>query len=55
MNVWLLVGAVNGFLAVAVGAFGAHGLEGRVDARAMEIFNTGAHYHLIHADYYGMD
>jgi uncharacterized membrane protein YgdD (TMEM256/DUF423 family) len=49
MNVWLLVGAVNGFLAVAVGAFGAHGLEGRVDARAMEIFNTGAHYHLIHA------
>ena len=49
MNVWLLVGAVNGFLAVAVGAFGAHGLEGRVDARAIEIFNTGAHYHLIHA------
>jgi uncharacterized membrane protein YgdD (TMEM256/DUF423 family) len=49
MNVWLFVGAVNGFLAVAAGAFGAHGLEGGVDARAMEIFNTAAHYHLVHA------
>ena len=49
MNLWLLIGAGNGFTAVAFGAFGAHGLEGRVDARAMEIFNTAAHYHLIHA------
>ena len=49
MNVWLFVGAVNGFLAVAAGAFGAHGLEGRVDARALQIFDTGAHYHLVHA------
>jgi len=49
MNVWLFVGAVNGFLAVAAGAFGAHGLEGSVEARAMEIFNTAAHYHLVHA------
>ena len=49
MNRWLLVGAVNGFLAVAAGAFAAHGLEGRVDARSLEIFSTGAHYHAIHA------
>jgi uncharacterized membrane protein YgdD (TMEM256/DUF423 family) len=49
MNLWLLVGAVNGFLAVATGAFGAHGLQGRIDAKALEVFNTGAHYHLIHA------
>jgi len=49
MNLWLLVGAVHGFLAVAAGAFGAHGLEGHVDARSLEIFNTAAHYHLVHA------
>lgn len=49
MNVWVLAGAINGFLAVAAGAFGAHGLEGRVDARSLKIFQTGAHYHLIHA------
>jgi len=49
VNPWLLVGAVNGFLAVAAGAFAAHGLEGRIDARSLEIFSTGAHYHAIHA------
>ena len=49
MNRWLLVGAVNGFLAVAAGAFAAHGLETRVPPRALEIFQTGAQYHLTHA------
>src|SRR5712671_5572966 len=49
MNRWLLVGAVNGFLAVAAGAFAAHGLEAYVAPRALEIFQTGAHYHLTHA------
>jgi uncharacterized membrane protein YgdD (TMEM256/DUF423 family) len=49
MNLWLFVGAVNGFLAVAAGAFGAHGLQGRISAEMLAIFNTGAHYQLIHA------
>lgn len=49
MNRWLLVGAVNGFLAVAAGAFAAHGLETRLAPRALEIFQTGAHYHLTHS------
>ena len=49
MNRWLFIGAVNGFLAVGAGAFGAHGLEGRVDARLLAAFQTGAHYHLVHA------
>ncbi len=49
MNPWFLIAAINGFLAVAAGAFGAHGLEGRVSPRALEIFQTGAHYHLTHA------
>ena len=49
MNLWLLTGAVNGFLAVAAGAFGAHLLESRLDAHDFSIFQTAVHYHLIHA------
>lgn len=49
MNRWLFAGAANGFLAVAAGAFGAHALDGRLDAHMTAIFETGAHYHLIHA------
>jgi len=49
MNVWLLIAAINGALAVACGAFAAHGLEGRLDARALSVFETGARYHMYHA------
>lgn len=49
MNTWLFVAAVNGFLAVAFGAFAAHGLSGRIDTHAMEIFETAARYHMYHA------
>jgi uncharacterized membrane protein YgdD (TMEM256/DUF423 family) len=49
MNVWLFAGAVNGFVAVAAGAFGAHSLETRLDAHSLSIFQTAAHYHLVHA------
>ena len=35
--------------AVALGAFGAHGLRSRVDAQALETWQTAAHYHLVHA------
>lgn len=43
------IGAILGGLAVATGAFGAHGLKDRLDARALEIWSTAAHYHLVHA------
>ena len=49
MKFWLTIAALNGFIAVAAGAFGAHGLEGRVDARALAAFETGARYHMFHA------
>ncbi len=45
----IAVGAVNGALAVAAGAFGAHGLRERLDARALEIFETAARYQMFHA------
>jgi uncharacterized membrane protein YgdD (TMEM256/DUF423 family) len=49
MNAWFLIAGVNGALAVAAGAFGAHGLQGRLDAHALSVFETGARYHMYHA------
>jgi uncharacterized membrane protein YgdD (TMEM256/DUF423 family) len=46
---WIAIGAVNAALAVAAGAFAAHGLRDRLDARALEVFETGARYHMYHA------
>jgi uncharacterized membrane protein YgdD (TMEM256/DUF423 family) len=50
----LLASAANGFLAVALGAFGAHGLKSRLSdvpdvARRLAWWETAAHYHLVHA------
>ena len=45
-----LSGALLGFLAVALGAFGAHALEDLLAANGYtEVFETGNRYHLVHA------
>lgn len=49
MRVWLLIAALNGFVAVAAGAFAAHTLQSRLDARALQVFETGACYQMYHA------
>jgi uncharacterized membrane protein YgdD (TMEM256/DUF423 family) len=41
------LGAIQAFLAVAIGAFGAHGLRSRLVIP--EVFETGARYHMLHA------
>jgi uncharacterized membrane protein YgdD (TMEM256/DUF423 family) len=46
---WALAGAVNAFLAIACGAFGAHALKRRLDAERLAVFETGARYHMYHA------
>lgn len=46
---WILLGALNGLLAVAAGAFGAHGLEGRIPAADLAAFRTAASYQMYHA------
>jgi uncharacterized membrane protein YgdD (TMEM256/DUF423 family) len=46
---WLQLGAVLMALGVAAGAFGAHGLADKVDARDLQTWRTSASYHLIHA------
>ena len=45
----VFVGAVSGFVAVALGAFGAHGLKGRLTPEALQTFEVGVRYQLIHA------
>jgi uncharacterized membrane protein YgdD (TMEM256/DUF423 family) len=46
---WIRIGAISAGLAVAAGAFGAHALEGKLDARAKEVFETAARYQMFHA------
>jgi len=46
---FLLLGAVAAFLAVAIGAFGAHGLRGRLSPEMIAVFQTGVQYHMYHA------
>ncbi|HXU83583.1 MAG TPA: DUF423 domain-containing protein [Polyangia bacterium] len=41
--------ALLGFAAVALGAFGAHGLRARFGPGDLEIWRTAALYHLVHA------
>jgi uncharacterized membrane protein YgdD (TMEM256/DUF423 family) len=46
---FLFVGALAGFLAVAFGAFGAHGLRGRLTPDMLAVFETGVRYQMYHA------
>ncbi|PLT30291.1 DUF423 domain-containing protein [Peribacillus deserti] len=49
MKTFLLLGAINAFLAVALGAFGAHGLEGKISDKYLETWKTAVHYQMFHA------
>ena len=46
---WMALGALNGFLAVAAGAFGAHALKKAVAPEDVAVFELGAQYHMYHA------
>jgi uncharacterized membrane protein YgdD (TMEM256/DUF423 family) len=48
-RVFLGLGAVSAGLAVALGAFAAHGLRARLSPEALQTFETGARYHMYHA------
>ena len=44
---WVLKAAgLSGAAAIALGAFGAHGLKGRVDPNMLKAWETASHYHL---------
>ena len=42
-------GSISAFLAVALGAFAAHGLKGKLEPELFNIFEVGARYHIYHA------
>ena len=45
----IALGAICAALAVAIGAFGAHALEGRVTVDMLANYETGALYHFYHS------
>lgn len=46
---FLLIGALAGFVGVALGAFGAHGLRSRLGPDMLDVFETGVRYQMYHA------
>jgi len=43
------VGSLMAFLGVALGAFGAHALKGRLSSEMLDIFEVGVRYQMYHA------
>jgi uncharacterized membrane protein YgdD (TMEM256/DUF423 family) len=48
-KMWIIISAVSGFTAVAIGAFGAHGLREKLSAEMLEVYKTGVLYQFIHS------
>jgi uncharacterized membrane protein YgdD (TMEM256/DUF423 family) len=46
---FMLIGALAGVVGVGLGAFGAHGLRGRLSPEMLAVFETGVRYHMYHA------
>jgi len=49
MTLFIMLGSLNALLAVALGAFGAHGLKSRVTTDMLAVWQTGVHYQMFHA------
>jgi len=47
-KIWIIISAVSGFTAVAIGAFGAHGLREKLSAEMLEVYKTGVLYQFFH-------
>jgi uncharacterized membrane protein YgdD (TMEM256/DUF423 family) len=48
-RVFFLYGTVSALVGVAAGAFGAHGLKGRLDPEMLSVFKVGVQYQMYHA------
>ena len=48
-NLFLVLAGVNGFIAVSLGAFAAHGLKSMLGPDLLATFQTGVQYHMYHA------
>ncbi|MES2626097.1 MAG: DUF423 domain-containing protein [Pseudomonadota bacterium] len=45
---FLFFAALNGFLVVALGAFGAHALEDRINVVMLDVYHTAVQYQMFH-------
>jgi uncharacterized membrane protein YgdD (TMEM256/DUF423 family) len=48
-RLFFLLGTLSAFIAVATGAFGAHGLKGRLSPDLLSTFEVGVRYQMYHA------
>jgi uncharacterized membrane protein YgdD (TMEM256/DUF423 family) len=48
-RLFLTLGALSAFVAVAAGAFGAHAVRDRLSAEMLQVFQTGVTYQMYHA------
>jgi|SRR3990170_1942105 len=48
-RLFFAIGAISAFLAVALGAFGAHALRARLSSEMLQVFEVGVRYHFYHA------
>ena len=48
LHPFIALAAANGLLAVALGAFGAHGLKNRLPADLLAVWQTAVQYHFWH-------
>jgi len=46
---FIIIGAIAGFLSVALGAFGAHGLKQSLSSELMAIYQTAVSYQIYHS------
>jgi len=49
VRAFLVAGSIAGFAAVALGAFGAHALKGRLSPEMLVVWHTAVEYHVFHA------
>ncbi len=48
-RLFVVLGSLSALVAVALGAFGAHGLRGRLSPEMLGVFEIGVRYHMYHA------
>ena len=48
-NPLITIAAINGLLAVVLGAFMSHSLEETITTELLEVFKTGVSYHMYHS------
>ena len=48
-KIFLFLGSINAFMAVGLGAFGAHALKAKLSPDMLDIYQTAVKYHALHA------